>query len=367
MPPNNSEKYELGQGWKLATKLATDEALVVKSAEYPPEGQQLIWLCFDPASGRRAPLPVGSHQGAGTRPTFLRRTNEFAFAAGGITAYSFETRRTRTLADADPEYEHVQRLWLSNETIPRLLYLLARDAESASSRRARFEAGEKQPFNVVRTYSLWSVSTTGGDARCVVEFADWPTSIDIDWTRNVAVVLLQREKIRGGKIVEINLNEGKQVTSLPTDRAALMASPHQTILAWGHYKPGVTEIHGDGRETLFSQMGWYPSFAPNGRRFAFTVYDNELWLQDADGAPERILSVLMTPDGQRYHDEIVWCACGHHFAVALTSVNPTPNAGTMLVIVDCERREIMIREDLPAITSCGERAWVPAAAVESFF
>lgn len=189
--------------------------------------------------------------------------------------------------------------------------------------------------------------------------------MDIDWTRNKAVAFVQKEEKRGEReIVEIDLADGGVLVLGTTPLMHMTLSPNHTRLAWMGHEEGVRETLPDGREAALTKFGGLPSHSPDGKRLAFSVADHQIWLKDGEtAAPEKVLS-LPAALSRHSGDRIVWCLCGNHFAVCLSGLK---EPGSMLLAADCERREIVLRDDLLFMGTAGDRVWVPAAAVEALF
>lgn len=350
----DTRALEIGKGWKLVPHLSADEVLIAKTAEISGGHDRFFWLCLDFARGRSAELPVKARLPGGDAPAINRRTNELVFPGEkGIVGFSLTSRQERLIVPINSEHHYVRQIWLSDEEDPRLLYLLA-----------HYASGEKQ-HGVSYTYSLHSARLDSTPARLVADFQGLPVSMDIDWSRNTAVAFVQKEeKRREREIVEIDLADGGVSVLGATPLMHMTLSPKRTRLAWMGQEAGIRETLPDGREAVLTEFGGLPSYSPDGKRLAFSVADYEIWLRGPENlAPEKVVS-LPAALSRHAGDRIVWCLCGKHFAVCLAGPK---EPGNTLVIADCGRREIVLREDLLFMGTAGDRVWVPAAAVEAFF
>lgn len=370
---DNHRAVKIGKGWKLVSRLATDEILIAKTTEIIDGSQRFSWLCLDFAQGRSAELPVKARLPGGGAPVINRRTNELIFSGEkGIVGFSLTSRQERLIVPIDAEYYCVKQMWLSDEDEPRLLYLLAKQDVSSSELRARYAAGERQPYEINYQYSLHSAKLDSSPVRLVADFQAWPVSMAIDWNRDKAIVFFQKEKKgREREIAEVDLADGSVSVLGVTPLMHVELSPKRTRLSWMASDAGIREALPDGREMALTDFGGSPSFSPDGQRLAFTVLDYEVWLKGAEGAaPEKIVS-LPAVLSQAAGDRIVWCPCGKHFAVCLVGLKEAQSeprradklASSTFIVADCDRREIILRDDLFFVGMKGDRVWVPAEVV----
>ncbi|MBI2788082.1 MAG: PD40 domain-containing protein [Elusimicrobia bacterium] len=364
---------EIGKGWKRVSRLATDEILIAKTTEIADGRQRFFWLCLDFAHGRSAELPVKARLPGGDAPVINRRTNELIFSGEkGIVGFSLKSRQERLIIPIDAEYYCVKHMWLSDEDEPRLLYLVAKQDVPSSELRARYDSGERQPYEVNYRYSLHSAKLDSSPVRLVADFQAWPVSMAIDWNRGKAIVFLQKEK--GGRereIVEVDLVDGSVSVLGVTPLMHVELSPKRTRLSWMASDAGIREALPDGREMALTGFGGSPSFSPDGQWLAFTVHDYEVWLKGpGDAAPEKIIS-LPAVLSQTAGDRVVWCPCGKHFAVCLVGLKEAQGephrvdklSSSTFIVADCDRREIVLRDDLFFVGMKGDRVWIPAEVV----
>lgn len=359
-------KFTLGKGWKLVSRVATDEVLVLKVLAQSKEGEQRFsWLCLDPAGRGRAALPVAAPLGGGGAVAYHKAGSELIYAgSAGIMSFNLSTKREAVRIPLEHDWNDVRDLWLSPEGSPTLVYVLGEREESRSQLRARAkEAQSGGPFLLRAKYSLhsWDVRTSA--SRLIARFDSMPLSVAIDWSADAAYALFGN---KGKKdLLKIDLGSGDVSFIRSTDAVdALELSPRHTLLAWRSYdSPRIIETLEDGSERPLTEFGWYPTFSPNGRWFAFTVGDYEVWVKESDAArPERV--VAYAPElTWHMHDRVKWCPCGDHFAVCLSG---SPAGGTdtrPLMVVDCARKEVRVIDDLVFIGTRGERVWVDQKGV----
>lgn len=359
-------KITLGKGWKLVSSIATDEVLVLKALGQAKGGEQRFsWLCLDPASGRRAALPAGTPLGGGGAVAYHKAGNEIIYAgSAGITSFNLLTKREAVRIPLDHDWNDVWDLWLSPEGSPTLVYVLGEREEPRSQLQARAkEAQSGGPFLLRAKYSLHSWDMRTNASRLIARFDSMPVSVAVDWSAGAVYALVGS---KGKKdLLKIELESGDVSLIRSTDAAeALEISPRHTLLAWRSYdSPRIIETLEDGSERPLTDFGWYPAFSPNGRRFAFTVGDYEVWVKEPDAArPERV--VAYAPElTWHMHDRIKWCQCGDHFAVCLSGSLAGHTDVRPLMVVDCARKEVRVIDDLVFIGTRGERVWVDQKGV----
>jgi len=354
-------KLTLGKGWKLVSSIATDEVLVLKALERAKEGEQRFsWLCLDPASGRRVHLPVAAPLGGGGAVAYHKAGGEIVYAgSAGIMSLNLLTKREAVRIPLDHDWNDVCDLWLPPEGSPTLIYVLGEREESRSQLQARAkEAQSGGPFLLRAKYSLHSWDMRTSASRLIARFDSMPVSVAVDWSAGAAYALVEN---KGKKdLLKIELVSGDASLIRSTDAVdALEISPRHTVLAWRSYStPRIIETLEDGSERPLTDFGWYPAFSPNGRRFAFTVGDYEVWVKESDNAqPERVVSY--PPElSWNMHDRIKWCRCGDHFAVCLAGSRAGVADKRPLMVVDCARKEVRVIDDLVFIGTLGERVWI---------
>lgn len=363
----------VGTHWALVSRIETREVLITKVLEIlDDKSEKFFWLCVDAAAQRRARLPVKSALPGGTAPPrFSPGMDEIIYRdSEGIAGFSLRTGEERLHIPVDFDRYDIGNLWLSAENPPRILYLLEERAETWTQTRARIAAGGEQGPTGRSTYRLHMRTIGSEESRLVAEFKAWPVSLDVDWDREIAFALVGQQRKK--KLVKIDLKNGDAAVIRETDSAShLVISPRKILITWqGYQSPGIMEALPNGRYATLTKFGWYPAFSPDGRRFAFTVSDTEIWIQDAGSqSAEKIISFPESAS-QKFLDRITWCPCGDHFAVCLAGLkgeSPDQHDTRLLVIVDSKKREILILEDLNSIGSSGERVWVPADAVKTVF
>ena len=361
-----------GKNWKLVPRLSTCEVLVTKVLEEKPGGgQSFAWLFLDPARQRRTKLPMKAKLPGGfPAPGFCSKTNELLFLADeGITAYNLTTRREHLLIPIDRNLNHVWDMQFSTDA-ERIIFLLGERAESRVDMKATATEPGRALLVHMKSYSLHTWTAESGGSRLLKRFAAWPVSLDVDWCHDMAFALLGARHSRD--LVKIHLTNGEVEVVRNADAASCLAiSPRHTLLTWGRYNsPGIVETLPDGQDIALTDFGGYPAVSPDGRRFAFTVGDYEVWMKDAGGAePERIVSFPAAESGHTV-DRIAWCGCGNHFAVCLTGLkakNPTQPDKRPLMVIDCNSREILMCDDLISIGTTGERVWAPSDVVKDYF
>lgn len=345
-----SDSIEILRGWTRVDRLRLPESLIVKVVEPAGEGERLAWRCLDLDGEREATLPVQCRLPGGDAPAFDRRSGRLVFAGEkGVIGFSLGSREERLITAIDSSREYVRRLWLSDEPSARVAYLLAEHASAAAA----------------PPHSLHIAGLDAGDARLVARLKGLPSSMEIDWARDIALAFTQNESApRRREIQEIDLATGRISELGTTPLMHFVLTPGGDRLAWLGHASGIVQTSTDAKEAVVAEFGGNPAPSPDGARLAFGVDDHQLWLKDSrDPRPVEIVA-MPSAWGRHAGDRIVWCPCSKHLAVNMAGRD---GRGATLTVLDCERREVLLREDLRVLGTQGDRVWVPAETAASFF
>lgn len=347
---------DLGKNWKLVPISSCEDALVAtvldeKSGKY-------LWVCLDPSTGKHVTL--AARYGPILSPVFDLGRKEIVFAdRGGITSFSIPTKQDQLMIPFDWENWEVHDLWLSPEEPPTILYLLGK---------------RKEPWSIVvdkvrnsscgvplkSTFSLHSWKIGGIVSRLLTQFELQPVSLDVDWQRETLFALVG--PTRNKKLTRIDLRSSQlSLIRTTVGLSGVVVSPRHNPVTWGSHDGKITESLANGQDITLTDFGWYPAFSLDGKRFAFTVSDYQIWVKDAARKlPEKVVAIAEEMTQHRC-DTPTWCRCGKHFAVCLAGPTSMRRIARIIVVADCEKREIVIFDQFSATAEA--RLWLPRSLV----
>lgn len=347
----------IGKAWRQVSHFPSSSEILLGTVLNERTGKYIL-TCWDPGIGDSRSLAM--QDWPITTPAFQSQTNEILFSGrSGIESFSLTTGRIRIFLPFDWEMFEVQKLWIEPNDFA-VYYMLAERHEPWSRQVEKMRNGEA--VYPTFTHSLHAYRS-GGSPRQIFKFASYPMYGDIDWQRNAMFALLGVEQRK--LLVRIDLHNGEEATVRHVDAVSpsgVAVSPRHNPVIWGESDLKIKEILANQTETVVSEFGGHPSFSTNGQRVAFTIGDYQVWIvKDTTASAEQVISV---PEEAGHHtvEVATWCACGKHFAIGLPLPGHNNQLARALLLVDCERKEIVLSNAKPM--QLRNRVWVPASTLK---
>ena len=233
------------------------------------------------------------------------------FMEKGIASYDFATKREKLLLSIDTNLFRVRAFWLDTEKdvlyfirqkySPAWKVLLA-NLKEQNATAMKVECSLMAYFfksGVLRQIALFGETLAGG----VADIRD-----DVFYARSKQKILI------------LDINSGRILNELPEQNSVqICLAPDNKVLVWGMYSSVVYQLGPNGRKTISTFEGLFPSFSGNGLFHSFWKCSGEFYATDPRSKSSCVLKFkdLKNTAYQQHFHSAVWCPDNRHFALQL--------------------------------------------------
>lgn len=321
-----------GKEWKSVANLQLCGTFL--AASYDPNSKLSTLLRFGQREGPRAV------SASCFRSAVARRDKVYYVSREGLFCRKFE--------ESDPRL-----IFASNEGQSfGPLFVAPDDAEA-------FALQTRTGSNARGTSALRRIDLTSGKSAVVIEFNEYPESLQIAWSKNCLFVSLH-ESDSVKRIDRIDLKTCERKVVLRSEILhGISLSEMENLIHWPLSDVGpIEECVGDNSTRTLTEFGWFPAVSKTGN-MAFLMGDHTLWTRTRDGKISRTAFTWSHVDsGAMVFPS--WCECGSHVGAMLSGAYRENWLARDLVIADLQRMEIAVFDQAivdPAL-NVGGQAWL---------